>query len=249
MVALSAELLRREALGNVSGRLSSKAVSAVFHIIGILAALGGISWAVAGELAPATFAARSTIAADNRTVAATAEQLAEWTKFHEELLKDPALMEVAADRMGRRGIESLASAGALSARLHEDLTHEAPISGQIVMEFRGKGRGQTQRALDTYVNALVSQSNAGKERRVDGLPTMIVETASVLDGPIVDPRPIYALGVFGAAFGVTTLLMLIIWKRLASARTKFEEESQIDAILDNVNWSAPPQVIAKPRKG
>lgn len=240
----------RKKLDRMTARAAKgKAVSAVFHIIGILAALGGISWAVAGEVAPATFAARSTIAADNRTVAATPEQLAEWTKYHEELLKDPALMEVAADRMGRRGIESLATAGALSARLNADLSHEAPISGQIVMEFRGKGRGPTQRTLDTYVNALVSQSNAGKERRVDGLPTMIVETASVLDGPIVDPRPVYALAVFGAGFGLTGLLMLIIWKRLSAARTKFEEEAQIDALLDNVNWSAPPQAIAKPRKG
>jgi uncharacterized protein YecE (DUF72 family) len=104
---------------------------------------------------------------------ASEDQLTAWKQFHEALLTDPGLIEVAADRMNRRSIEGLSTPGALTERLTADMNHESPVAGEITVELRGKGQTKTVRVLETYINALVSQSNAVKERRADGLPTII----------------------------------------------------------------------------
>ena len=229
----------------MSRAAKNRAVAAVFHAVGILAALGGISWAIAGEVAPATYVAQAMIQADEHGGKASDDQLAEWMKFHESLLTDPALIEVAADRMGRRGIETLRTPGALGQRLSVDLNHESRLAGQMVLELRGQGQAKTVRTLDTFLNALVSQANAGKERRPDGLATVIAQAPNTLGGVLSDQRPLYALGIFGVGFGLTAFAGLIIWRRLAAVKVRFEEESKLDSILDSANWSKPPETFSR----
>jgi len=161
-----------------------------------------------------------------------------------QLIIDPGLMEVAADRMERNGIESLATPGALAARIRADLDQQSPAPGQIVLQLRGVGKDKTVRTLDTFVNSVVSQSNAGKERRVDGLATKVIEVATSA-GALSDLRPIYALGIFGVGFVLAAVGGVAVWRRLSASKVQFEEEANIDAILESTNWSKPPEAFAK----
>jgi hypothetical protein len=149
--------------------------------------------------------------------------------------------------MGRKGIESLSTAPALAQRLSADLNHEAPVAGQITIELRGKGKDKTVRTLETFVNSVVSQANAGKERRPDGLATIIAEAPNALAGAVSDQRPLYALVIFGAGFGLISFAGLVVWRRLAAVKVKFEEEAKLDDMLDGANWSKPPEAFTKQR--
>jgi hypothetical protein len=199
-------------------------------------ALGALSWVVAGQVAPATYAARAVVGADTTGKTVAEDQLAEWERYHESLLMDPRIIEVAADRMGRRGIASLSEPGALTARLNGDMSHESAVAGRLTIELRGPGAAKAQRELETYVTALVSQANAGKEHRSDGLATIIAEAPNTLGGPITDARPIFAVVIFGGSLAAFSVLGTLVWRRLAAAKVKLEREEQIDSVLTNEVW-------------
>jgi hypothetical protein len=208
-----------------------------------IAALSGLSWAIGRQIAPATYAARAAISAEAPGGTATAEQLAEWQRYHDTLLKDPALTDTAAERMGRRGIVSLAKPGALMSRLNEDLSSQSPADGQMIIELRGHGAGETVRVLDTYVTALVSQSNADRERRTDGLSTAITAAASAGGGPIEDQRVAYSMIVFVLLSSLSVGGGKLVCNRIAKAKERFEREH---ADGDNPSeWQRPPQDYAR----
>lgn len=223
-----------------------RAIAGVFYALMVLAGLGGMSWAVAGQFAPATYVARATIAADVRGQSVAQDLVAAWQQYHQAALSDPAMVEVAADRMSRRGIASLSNPGALAQRLKTDMNEQSTTPGQITVELRGRGAGPTTRELETFIAAVVSQSNATRERRPDGLSTIVSEPPNTIGGPIEDQRPVYALATFAIGCGVSLILGVAIWRRLAAAKLRFEEEETADVILDAANWNRPPEVFLKP---
>jgi chromosome segregation ATPase len=234
----------RSRLERLQGRAAgARALTAVFYAVLTLAALAGLAWALAGQIAPATFAARAAIAADTREMQASSDVLTEWQRYHESLLTDAAMIETAAERMGRRGMETLASGGALRDLLSRDLSHDSPTPGRLVLELRGQGAARTQRVLDTLITALVSQSNATRERRADGVGAMIAEPVSLGGGPIADQRLIYATVIFGGGLFACTVLALSFWRRMAAAKLRFEEEQQIDAVMDEASWRQAAESI------
>jgi len=243
----------RTAIGEARAKLErmqaraakGKAAAMVFHAVATLAVLAGISWVAAGQFAPATYAVKAEIAADGRGQDITPEQLADWQEYHEGLLLDPQLIEVAAERLGRSGTVSLSTPGVLTQRLSADLSNESPAPGRISLELRGLGAVTTARTLETYLSAVVSQSNASRERRSDGLATIITQAPKALGAPISDQRPVFALVIFGAGFGVALLLGAVVWKRLAVSKVRFEEEQMVDSILDEANWQKSLQVLSR----
>ena len=54
----------------------------------------------------------------------------------------------------------------------------------------GEGADRVQRELDTYVTALVSRSNALRDRRVDGAATVVKTAATAGTDPVADQRAI-----------------------------------------------------------
>jgi DNA repair exonuclease SbcCD ATPase subunit len=208
-----------------------------------VAALAGLSWAIGGQIAPATYEARVTINADGQGTAPSPSQLAEWQKYHESLLKDPALTELAAERMGRRGIASLATPGALMSRLEADVNTQSPSAGQLTINLRGKGSAETVRVLDTYVTALVSQANADRERRTDGLATVISEAPSPGSGPIEDPRLIYSGITFALSAGFSLAVGGVALRRLSTAKERLERMPEEEETPEG--WDKPPQDYAR----
>lgn len=223
-----------------------KAGVAMFYMVGALAGLAGLSWAISGEVTPSRFAARATINADTRGRQTSDEQLAQWQQYIEGEIKDPRMHETAAERMARAGIVSLATPGQLAQRLDRDLVAESGTAGSLKIELRGTGKAKTIRELDTFVTAIASQANATKERRPDGLGVVIAEKPNADAGPIDSNRMIYAGAIFGFGlcfcFGAGTLT----YNRLSKAKIRLEQEQDIDAILDNTNWR---QAEEKMREG
>lgn len=223
----------------------NRAIATLFHVVIVMAGVGGLSWAIAGQIAPAAYIARASIAADTGGERIAPDVLASWQQFHEGLLNDPQMLEIAADRMNRRGIASLANPGALTQRLNADMLHQSAEPGRLVIELRGPGQGKTVRELDTYVTSLVSQANSIKDRRPDGLATTITEQAAAPGGPVEDQRPVYALGVFAIGFGLVSTLGVALWRKLASSKIRFEEGEMADAVLDAQVWNKPPEAFIK----
>lgn len=216
----------------------TRAATAVFYLAGLVAILGGLSWAITRQVVPATYVARAVIVPEARGRTLNETELADWQSYHENLLSDPQFIELAAERMGRRGIATLATPGDLNAELDKSFDHQSAQNGQLVLELRGRGADRTQRILDTYVTALVSQANASKEHRTDGASTTISEAAKCESTPIEDPRPLYAAGVLGGSTVVFLLIGGLIWGRLAAAKQKFETEARIDEFVESPDWPA-----------
>jgi colicin import membrane protein len=216
----------------------TRASTALFYLAGLIAVLGVLSWTVTQQVVPATYTAKATIVPESRNRTLTDEELAHWQAFHETLLTDPQFIELAAERMGRRGIAILATPGDLKEELDLHLDAQSPKDGQLVLELRGLGSERTARVLDTYVTALVSQANAAKEHRTDGASTAILEPARASRQPIEDPRPVFAAGVLGGSTVVFLIIGAIIWQRLAAAKTRFETEANIDELVESPNWPA-----------
>ncbi len=221
-----------------AGAVRSKAASFVLYIVLLLGVLAGMSWAITQEFAPATYAARCTISADGRGRELAPEEVREWYKFHESLLQDPQMASSAAEKMAARGMSTLGTPGAITEWVRTRVTWDEPEPGRMSIELRGRGASRTERELSTFIAAFLSKSNATREQRTDGIATVLAEAVSTGRGPIEDQRLPWALVVFAASAAGSSGLGVVVWRRLAAARSRFEQEAQIDAILDEANWGS-----------
>lgn len=215
-----------------------KSSALVFYGVLTIALILGLSWTIADQVAPATYLSRATVSADARGGTLADGELEEWQRFHEGLLADPQFIEQAAEHMKRRGLASLSTPGSLRARMDADLMTSSGSPGELVLEWRGQGAGHSARELDTLATALSSKANSARSRRVDGAATIVSIQAVPIGEPIADSRPLYAaiIAAVGSALAIT--VGTLIWKRLSSAKQRFERESQLEEVLDASNW--PP---------
>lgn len=204
-----------------------------------LTVLAGLSWAVAREVTPGTFAVTTQVAADTHGRDLSGAELAEWQRFHEELVLDPRFYERVAQRMQRRGIASLSQASAVAERMRTDFTVSSSKNGEINMELRGKGAQKTERELDTIASTLASEANAARGERADGASTTPPTAAKAADRPLDNTQLYTAGGIFGGGSLVGLLIASMAWKRLASAKTRFEEDATIAAALEESKWPDP----------
>ena len=82
-----------------------KTVSMMFYMLASLGVVAVLSWAVADQIAPARYAVTAELVADGRGRTLSPDELEEWQRYHTSILTNPSLMELASDRMGKRGIK------------------------------------------------------------------------------------------------------------------------------------------------
>lgn len=218
-------------------KATSKVGVVMLCAVAILAILGGLSYALAREVAPSTFIASSQIAADGRGRELSLAELEEWQRFHEGLLKDPMFHQAAAERFRRQGMGDLGSPSAVANLVREQLSIESIRAGQMDLHLKAAGSERTRRTLETLTAALAGEANAAQQRRIDGGVTNVSRAAATGDAPIDNTRMIWALVIMGAAAMVILCVSIGLWRKLARAKTSFEMDGQLEAALEDAKWS------------
>lgn len=236
LTALGRKLEKRKAT-----RGTGIAVLCVTLAMGVLAAL---SWAMSKQMVMGEYAAKCVIRADGRGRELTNEELTEWTKFHEELAADPRFADAVSKRMGRKGMAELGSPGAVAEVVRDRLTVTAPVPGELWLELRGKGESRVKRELDTISATLASEANMARTGQSFAAATGAPTPADTGGAPI-DQSQLITAGVMMAAGTLFTLVVgYFVWKRLSQAKTKFEHDANMAAILDETNWGEAAAKLA-----
>ncbi len=218
----------------------SGALWLVLGMATLLGILAGVSWLIAGRVAPGMYAARAVIIADGGSRTLTADNLDAWQAYHEDLTRDPRLIETIADRLERRGMKELSAPGELTSVLERGLDTQSPHAGRLELEFRGVGATHTQRVLDTYVVAMTSVANANRVRRADAASTRIEVQATAMPDPLDQTRLIYAGGILGGGMLFSLVVGFGSYRKLASAKERFEHDHRVDVLTDGAEWGSIP---------
>jgi|GEM_PF-6567967 len=213
-----------------------KATTAAFFMACAAAIIGGIAWLAAGQLAPETYLAKATLAADSRERKLTDAELEEWRNFHRAMLDDPRFLQFASERMAKQGIASLATPGSLKDRLRADLSTFDNVPGELTLQMKGVGKERLERDLQAIAVAVQSQARDARERRVDGASTVISESAKAGEGPVESERIYYAAALWGGSLLILGLITGFIWRRLSQAKLQFEASTSLDTVADNTRW-------------
>lgn len=222
-------------------RAGGRTAALLFYGIASAALLGVLSWFGTQAAIPGEYAARAVLAADPKGRSIGPGELAEWQAFHEALVEDPRMIDVVAERMQRRGIHDMARPADVATAIRNHLSHHSAADGELSLEWRGQGSERTQRLLDTYVTAMVSQANAARERRVDGAVTTIRVAATAGNERLdVEYRWIAGL-VWAGAVVVVFGVAAAIWRRLVNAKATFEGSATVDAAIDMRRWPSTPR--------
>jgi len=233
-----------EAIASAQRKYQGREVrSGVFlGLIGMAAitmVLAATSWFVSDRVTPGMYAAKVTMAASSGDSALSEVEMEQWEVYITQLATDPRFLEVAADRMKRRGIAEFSIPGDLSREMEQSLDVISALPGTIVMEYRGEGAARSARVLDTFSVALSSAANAARARRADSSMTIIESAAAAGDEPL-DTRRIEMAGmIFGGSMLFVMILGGIMWRRLSAAKAKFEDDSRIEALFDEAEWQMP----------
>jgi chromosome segregation ATPase len=222
-----------------SSKAKSKASVLMLSAMATVAILGGLSWALAQQLAPARFMASSMIAADGRGRELNAKELAEWKSYHEKVLNDPRFHQMAGERYARVGMAELSSPAAVKQLIDTRLNADQRNPGEMVLTLTGYGSTRTERELDVLTVAFTSQANAAQTARVDGSVTKIAQASKTGNEPLDNTRLYWALAMLGTGLVVCFGTALLLWKKLAGAKTKFEHDTQVAQLLDDAKWGTP----------
>lgn len=220
-----------------ASQAATKIASLVFYSAAAALILAGLNWGIAQKVAPTTYIARAVISVDSRGREMSDGELAEWQTFHEQLLTDPRMIEIAAGQMKRRGIEDLGNPGALRLRLQKDMSSDSPSNGSLVVELAGEGAHRTERVLDTYITSLASHANSARDRRVDGAATSVSESAKAGQDAVDDKRLAYAGAGFVGSIVVSLGIGVFAWKRLVAAQTDFDREAKLERMMEEGHWA------------
>jgi hypothetical protein len=235
-LAAAHQVIQETQKKQASQRAVGRAATVMGHGTIVLAILAGLSWAVAGQVAPGKFAARAVLEADGKGRELSTEELKEWQKFHEEMLTDPLFAGKVAEHMKRFAMGPLAEAGAVAERLKTDMSFESARPGVLTVELRGDGPERTARELNAVTTKLAAEAVEARARRIDGAVTVISKEAASDPTPIDSTRLEVAGMILGgcAAFGI--FVATFIYRRLAAAKQKFERDIALEAILDASRW-------------
>lgn len=189
-----------------------------------LAVLAGVSWIAAGEFAKPTYAASVTVAHDARGRNVLAEDLAGWQAFHESLMKDPRFYEFAAERMRQRGLLGLGDAVSMKSFIEGSVSWVSGRDGELKLEIREQGADRAERVAETLAIALVGQANAARERRPDGLPSVVSHEATADSRPLTNEQPLYAGGIMAGLTLFSAALGGLFSRRLGRLREQVAAE-------------------------
>lgn len=217
----------------------SRSAATLMYACLTLLFLGAFSWIVSGQVWPGTFAAHSTIGADSRTRTLSQAELAEWQTFHQSLLADPRFHEAAADRFNKRGIVTLGTPPLVAKFLETSTTVEFNEPGEMKIEVRAEGSDRAERLADTLTGALISYANASRQRRVDGSVTVLRQNPAA-DRVAIDNTRLQMAGVLMGGCSILAMFGgVVVWRKLATAKSSFEQTAMLDAILDEHRWQPP----------
>lgn len=214
----------------------------VLGLIGMLAitlVLAAGSWFISGRVAPGVYASRVTIAAASGEAKLSDTDLAQWEAYITGLTTDPRFLEVAAERMKRRGITEFGVPGELGKEMERSMDIVSAMPGTMVLEYRGPGAQRTQRVLDTFSVALSSAANNARARRADSAVTMIEEPANLGAEPLDTQRIKSAGMIFGGGALLTLIVGGVLWGRLSAAKARFEKDSRVEPLFDDEQWKLP----------
>ncbi|MGE3109282.1 MAG: hypothetical protein AB7G11_08890 [Phycisphaerales bacterium] len=229
IVAALASLQRREA--EVAKQKSKSATaSLMFYAVAGLAVLLALSWGIAYQVAPATFAARSTIKGDGQGRLPSAGELVAWQQYVQSLAQDPQIIEQTAERLDRRGIKELASGGTLRAELGSALYSDISAPGTVLFEIRGENASRTEIVLDTLISTIVSAANSTRSQRPDGISADVAVPASIGGGPVADQRLVYTGSIFGASAVLFLGMGTFVGRRLGRLK---ESANAVDTLDDS----------------
>ncbi|MBL9002547.1 MAG: hypothetical protein JNK25_15565 [Phycisphaerae bacterium] len=221
-------------------RAASRAAVVVLCGVGVIALVGAMSWAVAREIAPATFEAVSIVKAEGRDRELSEAELREWQTFHEELLKDPRFHEAAAERFKRQGNTPFSTPAGVSDLIAGRVTTESLGDGELRLRLTGVGSDTTARTLETLTAGFMAYANSGHGRRLDGGTTVASQPATPGAEPIDSIRTTYTLGMLAVGVSLALGAALVLWKRLSGAKTAFEQDAQMASTLDETRWKGVP---------
>lgn len=200
----------------------------MFGVAGAIAVLAGVSWIASGEIVTPTYASSVTVAHDARGREVLAEDLAGWQAFHEGLMEDPRFYEFAAERMRQRGLLELGDAVAVKSFVEESVGWASGRDGELMLEVRQPGADRSRRVAETLAIALVGQANSARERRPDGLPSVISKDAQPDRRPMTNERPLYAGGIFGGLLLASAALGRVVSSRVKKLRQEAAAEGHTD---------------------
>jgi hypothetical protein len=162
------------------------------------------------------------------------------------MVLDPHFLEVAAERMQRRGIAEFGSAPVLGEYLRQNLSVLSPEPGKVQLELRGNGKDRVARVLQTYAVTLATSANQGRARRVDGAGTLITQDATPTGTPIDDAEMLNTAMVFGGSSLSVLLVGGVLWRRMVAAKQKFEQSEAVARLMDDARWVDPRGEAGRP---
>ncbi len=208
-----------------------------------LSMLAGLSWVIAGRVAPPSYSANAIISSE--VIGTTQGDLAAWSSFHTDLLTHPRLVERVAARLKRRGMTEDASVEAVHAVLDDRLVSRENTPGRLELEIVLEGAGRAERWMETYVTSLVAEANESRPRRRDGLSTVITEPSTIREDPVSDQRPKYAGIGLGISASFAAMVWFGLWKTMARVRKKYEASNRLEEILNEARWVDPVPDVAR----
>ena len=211
----------------------------LFGMIAITVMVGVCSWFVAGRVAPGMYSSRATMAAISSEGQLSDADLTQWEAYITQLTEDPRFLEVAAERMKRRGISAFETPGELGTHMKDYLDVVASMPGEVTLEYRDIGAERAQRVLDTFTVALSSAANNARARMVDTAKTSVEESASLTSEPLDTKRLEMSGMIFGGTMVLTLIVGGVIWRRLAAAKARFEKDSRVEVLYDEEEWKLP----------
>ena len=227
-LASQREALQREKAD--IGKHSTKAGAGVATICAAIAILilAPVSWKVAGMFAPADHLATASIkmtARDGGTIHES--RLAAFRDSIDELAQDPKVIEQAATRMARRGIEAYTQPATLSAALGDRLDVSHPQPGSVDIAYTDKGSLLTQRSLETYLAALVSAANDRASARMDNTTVVVSRPPEETTPVSLHAQAIAAAGVWGGSSVVVLLFLTFVAVAMTKARERIRNEEAL----------------------
>lgn len=231
---------------NASSRTRAAAVT--LCAVATMGVIGGLSWALARQVAPATFVATAELAADGRGRTLQPGELQEWQNYHEKMFSDPRFHQMAAERFQRLGMASVGTPTDVKRLVEERIRWESLNPGQMSLHLQGQGSRNTERMLNTFAAAFASHANAAQTARTDGGVTRVTQEARTGDEPIDNTRTYWALAMMGIGTSICFFVATALWKKLAGAKTAFEQDHQIAAILDENRWGVQVDAVMEQKE-
>lgn len=242
-LAAQREALQREKAVVAKGSTKSGAgIAALCAAIGMLL-LAPLSWKAAGLVAPSDHLSSARIAMQARNGSPLPpDKLDRFHTLIADLAEDPQLIDQAATRMKRRGIEAYADPAALAAALREHLDVSFPEAGAAEIAYTDRGDLLTLRTLETYLAAIVTAAN---DRTAARLENTVVVVAKAPDTPApvdLGTRPFVAGGIWAGSSLLSLGFIAFVAVAMTKARERIRgEEALLAAARDGsgIGWNEP----------